>query len=45
MTMMNVLKAVLTVNLTVVMANVFMVHGHVMDMLTVLVVQMKLIVV
>jgi len=40
--LMIVLKAVLTVNLIVAMANVFMVHGHVTDMVTVLMAQMKL---
>ena len=40
--MMNVeLKAVPMVNLTVVMANVFMPHGHVMVMVTALMAQMK----
>jgi len=45
--MMNVvknLKAVLMVNLTVVMASVFMAHGHVTVMVTVPMVLMKLIV-
>jgi hypothetical protein len=39
--MMNVLKAVLMVNLTVAMDLVSMAHGHVTDMVTVLMAQMK----
>jgi hypothetical protein len=38
---MSVLKAVLMVNLTVAMDLVFMAHGHVTAMVTVLMVQMK----
>jgi len=39
---MNVLKVAQTVNLTVVTAIAFMVHGHVMEWLTVQMAQMKL---
>jgi len=39
---MNVLKAVLMVNLTVAMASVSMAHGHVTVMVTVPMAQMKL---
>ena len=41
---MNVLLVVLTVNLHVLMDLVSLVHGHVMDMVTVMTVQTKLIV-
>jgi hypothetical protein len=44
MRMMNVLKAVLMVNLTVVMDLVSMIHGHVTVMVIVQTAQMKLIV-